>query len=138
MVAGLIASVSYRDHRRRERWTKAADEFRAAFLPAITALETSLGNHRSILAQECGKHEQAAVAFRQYLGRRVGAFNEAWKAYEHYEEEQTNVGILGMIGTEVLDLSRAHDPKHIAEVAEMRKKECLGYINAVLEFAQPE
>lgn len=137
LLLALIGSLSYRQHKRRERFTKAADNFRAAFLSAITRLETEPRCHRNILNEEFRKHEKAAIAFRQHIGRRLARFNKGWQEYETYAKEQTDVPILAFIGTEVLDMSRANDPAHIAEVAEMRKEECLAHINALLRFAEP-
>jgi hypothetical protein len=138
LFLALVGSLGYREHKRRERFTQAADAFRAAFLPAITRLDTELGCHRNILNEEFREQEKAAIAFRQHLGRRLARFNEAWQAYEAYAKEQTDVPLLAFLGTEVLDLNRANDPAHVREVAEMRKKECFDYINPLLEFAEPK
>ena len=138
LFLALVGSLGYREHKRRERFTQAADAFRAVFLPAITRLETEPGCHRNILNEEFREHEKAAIAFRQHLGRRLARFEKAWQAYMAYAKEQTDVPLLALFGTEILDMDRASDPTHIAEVAEMRKKECLAHINPLLEFAEPK
>jgi hypothetical protein len=131
-----FGSMGYREHKRRERFTQAADVFNSAFLTAITRLETKPWNYRNILNDEFRNHERAAIAFRQHLGLRVDAFDEAWKKYEAYAKKVTDVPLIAFITTEVTDINRGNDPAHIAEVANMRKKECLAHINALLKFAK--
>lgn len=137
-IMGLIGFLLHVWNDRRKQWNAIAEEFRSAFLSAITRLETQPGFHRNILNEEFRKHEKAAIAFRQHLGRRVSAFDKAWQKYETYAKKQTDVPLLAFLGTEVLDLNKATDPAHVAEVATMRKKECLAHINPLLAFAKPK
>ena len=138
LLTALLGSILTRQHKARDRFNAAAETFRSAFLPSITRLNTEPGSHRNILAEEFGRHQKAAIAFRQHLGRRIKRFDKAWQAYEAHAKEQTDVPILAFLGTEVLDMAKAKDPAHIRDVADVRKKECLDHINSLLKFAEPK
>lgn len=138
LLVPLIGSIIYRSHKSRERFTKFADDFKSAFLPAITQLNTRLGSDREILQSEFPKHRDAAIIFKEHLSFRKAAFEKAWQAYEDHYKERTDVPILAFIGTEVLDMSKARDPQHIQKVKEMRRDEALFHINNLLKFAKPK
>lgn len=138
LLTALIGSLAYRNHKARERFTKFADDFKSAFLPAITQLNTRLGSDREVLGDEFNRHRDAAIIFKEHLGFRKAAFEKAWQAYEAHCKERTDVPVLAFIGTEVLDLSKARDPQHIQEVKEMRRDEALVHINNLLKFAKPK
>lgn len=138
LLTSLLGSIIYRSHKARERFTKFADDFKAAFLPAITMLNTQLGSDREILQGEYPKHRDAAIIFKEHLSFRKAAFEKAWQAYEAHCKERTDVPVLAFIGTEVLDMSKARDPQHIQEVKEMRRDEALFHINNLLKFAKPK
>ena len=134
LIAGLfialIGSLGYRNHKRRERFTMAADTFRSAFDTAIVRLEKEPGCHRNILSSEFDRHEQAAIIFTNYLGWKRDSFHKAWGKYKAYAIQQTNVSIIAFIGTEV--------DTNGNNVSEKRNNECLGYINELLDFAKPK
>lgn len=138
LITALIGSLAYRNHKSRERFTKFADDFKSAFLPAITQLNTRLGDDREILRDEFPRHRDAAIIFKEHLGFRKVTFEKAWQAYEAHCKERTDVPVQAFIGTEVLDMSKARDPRHIQEVKEMRRDEALFHINNLLKFAKPK
>ena len=108
----------------------AADTFRSAFDTAIVRLEKEPGCHRNILASEFDRHEQAAIIFMNYLGGKRDSFRKAWEKYTAYAIQQTNVSEIAFIGTEV--------DTNGNNVSEKRNKECLCYINELLDFAKPK
>jgi hypothetical protein len=138
LLTALIGSLAYRNHKARERFTKFADDFKSAFLPAITQLNTRLGSDREVLGDEFNRHRDAAIVFKEHLGFRKAAFEKAWQAYEAHCKERTDVPMTFFIGTEILDMSKAGDPQHIQEVKEMRRDEALSHINNLLKFAKPK
>lgn len=138
LLAPLFGSIIYRNHKARERFTKFADDFKSAFLPAINQLNTRLGSDREVLGDEFRRHRDAAIIFKEHLGFRKAAFEKAWQAYEAHCKERTDVPVLAFIGTEILDMSKTRDPKHIQEVKEMRRDEALAHINNLLKFAKPK
>ena len=135
-IMGLIGFLLHVWNDRRKQWNIVAAAFRAVFLPTLTTLESEPKQWRSILKEHFPDHKNAAVVFRQHLGRRLASFNEVWLKYEVYTKEQTDVPVLFYLGNEALDMDRAADPKHIAEVAQMRKNECLAHIRPLLKFAK--
>lgn len=138
LLAALIGSLAYRNHKARERFTKFADDFKSAFLPAITQLNTHLGSDREILRSEFPKHREAYITFKERLGFSNPAFEKAWQEYEAHYKERADAPILAFIGTEVLDMSKARDMQHIQEVKELRRDEALSHIYKLLRFAKPK
>lgn len=139
LFLALIGSLGYRNHKRRERFTMAADTFRSAFDTAVVRLEKEPGCHRNILESEFDRHEQAAIIFMNYLGRDRDRFRKALEKYKAYAIQQTtDVPIFALIGTEVDDLNMGKYPAHVKEVAGKRKNECLSYINELLDYAKPK
>ena len=130
LILALIGSLGYRNHKRRERFTMAADKFRAAFDTAIVRLKKEPGCHRNILVSEFDRHEQAATIFMNYLGGKRNSFCKALEKYKAYAIQQTDVPIFALIGTEV-----DSDGK---DVSDNRKHECLCYINELLDYAKPK
>ena len=138
LIVALIGSLEYRSRKSRERFTKFADDFKNAFIPAITQLNTRLGKDRDILASEYDRQRDAAIIFKEHLGFRKPDFEKAWKEYEDHCKKRTDVPVLAFIGTEVLDMSKARDKQHIQEVKELRRDEALSHINNLLKFAKPK
>jgi len=138
LTIALIGSLEYRGRKSRERFTKFADDFKSAFLPAITQLNTRLGSDREVLRDEFSRHRDAAIIFKEHIGSRKAAFEKAWQAYEAHYKTRTDVGIIAYIGTEVLDMAKSGDQKYIQEVKEMRRDEVLSHINNLLKFAKPK
>ena len=143
LVGLLGTSLVQRNLKERERFTKAAYEFRQAFQNVISRLSAVKELQRIVLYQEFPGHREAALVFRHYLHRpyfvcsRQGQFDSAWKAYEEYHKERTDVGTCRFFATEISDPSRMSDPAHRREVAELLAREALAHINALLAFAEP-
>ncbi len=134
VILGYCAKILWD---RRTRFTNACDIFSSTFENIIQTLETSPQSDRDILSSEFPIHEKAMIKFKWHLkGKKLDRFNKAWDRYKQHHKERTDVPLLAFLGTEVDDLSKAHDPNHIKEVDERNKNKTLQCIKEILSFTK--
>jgi hypothetical protein len=79
---------------RRKEFNEAASKFRDAFKGELLALNPSLTVNcidvADLLKPAFSKHRAAVYDFRHFLkGKRLGAFDQAWRDYYGYDEDQS-------------------------------------------------
>jgi hypothetical protein len=137
LLTALIGSIFYRHHKSQERFLHASDEFRKQFDSAKHKLIQPGARDRQILIEEFPVHEKAFIAFLPHLSHRQRMkIQKKWDAYKKHYKERTDVGLIEMIGSECLDISRLNDLAHVEETRMFRCNQVIQHIDSLLAFTK--
>lgn len=92
----------------RNSFKTKAREFQELLTPFLRALEAPDAHPAALITQNFRHHDEAARKLRLYMSdRKRRLFDDRWKAYEELYREKEAQGVLGLIATEVDELSKA-------------------------------
>lgn len=139
-IGGLIlvlvtAFLTHRLSRSRDvesHYQKTAHDLRASLNQLLSQLEDRDANPRLLIREHYPEQEpMARCVLDGKSGLARSRLAKAWSKYNQAYKEQANLGMTALFAAEITDPGRAHDPDHIYEVNDLRRREVRDVIRAI-------
>jgi len=142
-ILGILLSVllGHRLSKRRDSEKEFKNrilKFKESFIPFLKELENPNANPAILVTQNYPEQDQEARKLLYHLNnRRKNVFKKHWNLYTQVYEGKKDLGITGLLATEVDDISKANPgtPEGIAYLysqTEKRRQEVIDIITKVL------